>query len=79
MDQTLNHLKEILKDNLPDVDASQVTRDSVLLTDLGLDSLNMMLLAIVVEDAFHIHFQEHFAPVTVGDLCAYIEAQFSDA
>lgn len=73
MDQTLEKLIEILKNAMPDKDISGVTRESKLLENLGLDSLNMMLLAIVVEDAFQIRFEAGFHPVTVGDLCDYVE------
>lgn len=73
MDETLEKLKQILKRSMPDTDVSQVTRDSKLLQDLGLDSLNMMLLAIVVEDEFKIHFSTGFQPETVGELCKFIE------
>lgn len=73
MDTTLEKLKEILKKSMPDTDVSQITRESNLLQDLGLDSLNMMLLAIVAEDEFKIRFETGFQPETVGDLCKFIE------
>lgn len=73
MDATLEKLKKILKNSMPDMDIAEVTRESNLLNDLGLDSLNMMLLAIVVEDEFKIRFDTGFQPETVGDLCKFIE------
>lgn len=73
MDATLEKLKEILKRSMPDMDISEVTKESNLLQDLGLDSLNMMLLAIVVEDEFSVRFEAGFQPETVGDLCRFIE------
>lgn len=73
MDATLEKLKKILKNSMPDMDMAEVTRESNLLNDLGLDSLNMMLLAIVVEDEFKIRFDTGFQPETVGDLCKFIE------
>ena len=44
----------ILQRVKPNVDISGVTMDSRLITDLGIDSLSMMLLAISVEDEFDI-------------------------
>lgn len=73
MDNTLEKLKALLKNSMPDTDTEQVTRDSSLLADLGLDSLNLMLLAIVAEDEFNIRFEIGFHPETVGDLCDYID------
>lgn len=73
MDNTLERLKKLLKQSMPDTDVESVTKESNLLMDLGLDSLNMMLLAIVTEDEFNIRFSEDFRPETVGDLCDEIE------
>ena len=47
-------LKEIFGRVMPQCDPATITMDSVLATDLGVDSLNMMLLAITVEDEFKI-------------------------
>ena len=49
-------LKEIFGRVMPQCDPATITMDSVLATDLGVDSLNMMLLAITVEDEFKIRF-----------------------
>lgn len=73
MENTLERLRQLLQRSMPDTDVSQVTEESKLLEDLGLDSLNMMLLAIVAEDEFGIHFDTGFQPETVGDLCSFIE------
>ena len=73
MENTLEKLKALLQNSMPDTDTEQITRDSDLLSDLGLDSLNLMLLAIVAEDEFSIRFETGFHPETVGDLCDYID------
>ena len=49
--------------------------DSVLATDLGVDSLNMMLLAITVEDEFKIRFNSDAKLETVKDIVDYVEAK----
>lgn len=68
-----NKLIEILKRIMPQVDTSQITFDSILTTDLGVDSLNMMLLAISVEEEFEIEFESNARIATVGDICEYVE------
>ena len=65
----------ILQRVKPNVDISGVTMDSRLITDLGIDSLSMMLLAISVEDEFDIEFGDDANFNTVKELCDYIEAK----
>ena len=66
-------LIEILKRIMPQVDTSKITKESVLTTDVGIDSLNHMLLAITVEDEFNIHFDSTNELKTVGDICNFVE------
>lgn len=66
-------LIEILKRIMPQVDTSKITKESVLTTDVGIDSLNLMLLAITVEDEFNIHFDSTNELKTVGDICNFVE------
>ena len=63
----------ILQRVKPNVDISTVTMDSRLITDLGIDSLSMMLLAISVEDEFNIEFGDDTSFNTVRELCDFIE------
>jgi len=63
----------ILQRVKPNVDISTVTMDSRLITDLGIDSLSMMLLAISVEDEFNIEFGDDTSFNTVQELCDFIE------
>lgn len=65
----------ILQRVKPNVDIPTVTMDSRLITDLGIDSLSMMLLAISVEDEFDIEFGDDANFNTVKELCDYIEAK----
>ena len=67
-------LKEIFGRVMPQCDPSTITMDSVLTTDLGVDSLNMMLLAITVEDEFKIRFSSDAKLETVKDIVDYVEA-----
>lgn len=65
-------LIEIFGNVIPEVDSSEITRDSHLTEDLGLNSLTMMLLAFSVEDEFQIKFENVSNLETVGDVCDYI-------
>lgn len=66
-------LIDILKRIMPQVDTTKITKDSLLTTDIGIDSLNLMLLAITVEDEFNIHFDSTNELKTVGDICDFVE------
>ena len=70
-------LKDIFARVMPQCDPSTITMDSVLTTDLGVDSLNMMLLAITVEDEFKIRFSSDAKLETVKDIVDYVEAKAS--
>ena len=65
-------LKEIFGRVMPQCDPATITMDSVLATDLGVDSLNMMLLAITVEDEFKIRFSSDAKLETVKDIVDYV-------
>ena len=73
MNEIMQKLIAMMNQMMPDVDTSNVTESTSLQQDLGLDSLNMMLLAISVEDLFGITLGPDFEAGTVGDLCRYIE------
>lgn len=72
-------LLEIFTRVMPQVDVSRISRDSVLTTDIGVDSLNMMLLAITVEDEFGIQFDTTKELKTVGDICDFVETHMKKA
>ena len=61
-------LKEIFGRVMPQCDPATIKMDSVLATDLGVDSLNMMLLAITVEDEFKIRFSSDAKLETVNEV-----------
>lgn len=68
----------ILQRVKPNVDSATVTMDSRLITDLGIDSLSMMLLAISVEDEFGIEFGDDANFNTVKEICDYVEAKINE-
>lgn len=72
MNEIFAKLMDILKEQVPTADPTAVTMDSRLREDLGIDSLRMMMLAIVVEDSFGFRFEGTPTLNTVGDLCDHI-------
>ena len=70
-------LKEILV-NTVDIDAAvEIDENTVILRDLGVDSLEMVELVCAVEDEFDIEIADKKIKslVTIGDLIEYIETQ----
>ena len=67
-------LKEILAEQL-DVDADSITKDSMLIEDLGADSLDAIDIVMSVEDEFQIEVPDEIIEKieTVGDMLNYIE------
>lgn len=58
-------------------DGIEITRDSVLLADLGMNSFDLVNLVCEVEDEFDIEIPDRIIGSfkTVGDVINYIEAQ----
>ncbi len=72
MEEIFNRLKVIIGDAMPDMDMSNVTMESSLKNDLGINSLGMIMLALLVEEEFAVSFDETVSFETVEDICAYI-------
>ena len=66
-------LKEIMGISFPQLNIDSVTEESLLKNDLGLDSLGMMMIAIMIEEHFGIKFEGELNFKTVSDICRYIE------
>ncbi len=65
-------LLEIFANVIPEVDPSEISMDSSLTEDLGLNSLTMMLLAVSIEDEYNIKFEGADGLKRVGDVRGYI-------
>lgn len=67
-------LKEILAEQL-DVDENSITTDSMLIEDLGADSLDAIDIVMSIEDEFKIEVPDEIIEKieTVGDMLNYIE------
>ena len=70
----LQDLKEIFATVNPKQDLEQVTMESRLLEDLGLDSLTLMLMSLTVETRFGIRIEPGVSFVRVADVVNYIAA-----
>ena len=69
-EEVLDGLKELIAAMRPATDLSGVSYDSVLVRDLGIDSLFMMLLSLAVEEKFQMRFPDgQPLPTTVGEVC----------
>lgn len=67
-------LKSILSEQL-DIDENSITTDSLLVEDLGADSLDAIDIVMSVEDEFKIEVPDEIIEKieTVGDILNYVE------
>lgn len=68
----LDELKTILTQINPKIDTDNVTVDTKLVEDLGLDSLTILLLSFAIEKRFEVKFNGAPKFVTVGEVIEYI-------
>ena len=66
-------LEEILKTVKPKMDPARISMDASLTTDLGIDSLSMLLLSLAIEHEFGFQFQTQEPFKTVREVVEYIE------
>lgn len=70
--QIFEGLKEILHTIKPGIDQSGISLESELVSDLGIDSLSILLLSIAVETKFGFKFEGVPPFKKVGDVVRYI-------
>ncbi len=72
----IEKLTKIICEHTGDNDIT-ITEDTVLIADLGLNSLDLVNLACIVEDEFDIEIPDRAIKdfKTVGDVIAFIEKQ----
>lgn len=68
----MEDLKEILQLIKPSLDLSTVNEDTKLVSDIGLDSLTIVLLSLAIENKYKIKFEGALKFNTVGDVIDYI-------
>ena len=68
----INIIAEILK-----TDASSISEDTLILEDIGANSLDVIEIITEIEDAFNISIPDEDIPgfKTVGDLVGYVKAR----
>lgn len=71
----MESLKGIIEKIKPSLDVSGVGEDTGLVSDLGLDSLTILLLSLATETSFNIKFEGSPRFETIGDLIDYISAR----
>ena len=73
----IDKLKDLLVATVDVKEDVQLTEDTVILRDLGVDSLEMVELVCAVEDEFDIEIADKKIKslVTIGDLIDYIKSQ----
>ncbi len=72
-EEVFDGLKEIMASVKPSLDLGTVTFDSKLVSELGIDSLSMLLLSLAVEHKFNMRFENTEKPFdTVGEVCDYV-------
>ncbi len=72
--EILENLKETLQLIKPSLDLSTVDEESRLISDIGLDSLTILLLSLAIEKKFNIRFEGALTFNTVGEVINYIQA-----
>ena len=70
---TFDRIKDLFKVVTPEIETADLSRSSLLKTDLGMDSLEIEMLLIVIEDEFNLSADDNIHFSTIGDICDYIE------
>ena len=71
-------LKGIFAQVKPKMDPDRISMDASLTTDLGVDSLSMLLLSLAIEHEFDILFQTQVPFNTVREVVDYIQKHVQD-
>ena len=75
---TFERLKKIFVKIMPHTDVSNITLETSIKNDLGVDSLHMVMIAIALEDEFKIQLNLSERFMTVGDVIAFIDNYGND-
>ncbi len=72
-EEILNRTKAILAVIKPAVSQDSINFDTVLVRDLGLDSLSYLLMGLALEKEFDMKIADDARFTTVDDVCEYIQ------
>ena len=75
---TFERLKKIFVKIMPQTDVSNITLETSIKNDLGVDSLHMVMIAIALEEEFKIQLNLSERFMTVGDVIAFIDNYGND-
>ena len=75
---TFERLKKIFVKIMTQTDVSNITLETSIKNDLGVDSLHMVMIAIALEDEFKIQLNLSERFMTVGDVIAFIDNYGND-
>ena len=75
---TFERLKKIFVKIMPQTDVSNITLETSIKNDLGVDSLHMVMIAIALEDESKIQLNLSERFMTVGDVIAFIDNYGND-
>ena len=75
---TFERLKKIFVKIMPQTDVSNITLETSIKNDLGVESLHMVMIAIALEDEFKIQLNLSERFMTVGDVIAFIDNYGND-
>lgn len=70
-------LKGFFRETMPETDISEITEESSLKNDLGVDSIESMMIAMLIEEKYGFKFDDTLDFETVSDICDYIEKKIS--
>ncbi len=68
-------LFQILLNIAPQTDLNSITDSTRLNADLGLNSINLMMMIMEIEDTFGFEFRGDESFETVGEVCDYINGR----
>lgn len=79
-EEIMDALKSVIEVLRPSIDVSNVSDDTQLTRDLGIDSLSMMLMSLAIEEKCKMQFELTHAPfVTVGEVIDYISQRQAES
>lgn len=72
-EEIMEGLKQILSDVKPKLDLSKVNMETALSSEMGIDSLSMLLMSLAIENKFGFQFSSQEIFQTVGQVvdCIY--------
>lgn len=70
--EIISGLKEVIAKVKPGVDTTSITKDTLLVEDLAIDSLSLLMLSLATEQKFGMQFGMQINFRTVGDVVDYI-------